>query len=174
MNILVHAVSCFTRDRIEWHGRRVVLFCFAALAVSAYSPAVLANSEREDKIADVLVWVIVVIVPIVAIALVWTLHVWPERVAEKRGHPQKDAIQALCFLSLVFGGLLWPFAMLWAYMRPPRVTLAKDNEHVSDDELSATPASLGEIDDLRIQLDVIKKRLDALDGLHSPPPGDSV
>jgi hypothetical protein len=172
VNTLAHAVSCFTRDRIGWRCRRVVLFCFAALAVSAYSPVVLANSEREDKIADVLVWVIVVIVPIVAVALIWTLHVWPERVAEKRGHPQKDAIQALCFLSLVFGGLLWPFAMLWAYMRPPRVTLARSDAPVPNDELSTTPASPDEIDALRIQLDAIKRRLDELDGLRSPPPGD--
>jgi len=33
-------------------------------------------------------------------------------------HPQTRAIQCLCLLSLVFGGLLWPIAWLWAYSKP--------------------------------------------------------
>ena len=42
----------------------------------------------------------------------------PEKIAEKRHHPQKDAIHTLCLLSLAFGGLLWPLAWLWAYTKP--------------------------------------------------------
>ena len=42
----------------------------------------------------------------------------PEKIAEKRHHPQKAAINTLCLLSLFFGGLLWPMAWLWAYTRP--------------------------------------------------------
>jgi CBS domain containing-hemolysin-like protein len=30
----------------------------------------------------------------------------------------RSAIQTLCLLSLVFGGLLWPLAWLWAYTKP--------------------------------------------------------
>jgi len=46
------------------------------------------------------------------------VHILPEKIAEKRHHPQKQAINTLCLLSLVFGGLLWPIAWLWAYTRP--------------------------------------------------------
>jgi hypothetical protein len=46
------------------------------------------------------------------------VHVLPEKIAEKRHHPQRDAIQTLCLLSLLFGGLLWPLAWLWAYTKP--------------------------------------------------------
>ena len=42
----------------------------------------------------------------------------PEKIAEKKKHPQTAAIQCLCLLSLVFGGLLWPIAWLWAYTKP--------------------------------------------------------
>ena len=42
----------------------------------------------------------------------------PERLAEKRHHPQTAAIQTLCLLSLAFGGLLWPLAWLWAFTKP--------------------------------------------------------
>ena len=43
------------------------------------------------------------------------MHVLPEKIAHKRHHPQTEAIQVLCLLSLVFGGMLWPLAWLWAY-----------------------------------------------------------
>jgi hypothetical protein len=46
------------------------------------------------------------------------VHVLPEKIAEKRHHPQKDSIKVLCILSLFFGGMLWPFAWLWAYTKP--------------------------------------------------------
>jgi len=54
----------------------------------------------------------------VLIVLFWMVHILPEKVAHKRGHPQFEAIRTLCLLSLLFGGLLWPLAWLWAYSKP--------------------------------------------------------
>ena len=71
-----------------------------------------------DTIADYVAIFALVFVPIVLIALFWMVHVLPEKIAHKRGHPQADAIHTLCMLSLVFGGLLWPLAWLWAYSKP--------------------------------------------------------
>ena len=64
------------------------------------------------------------IVPVVLIVLFWMVHVLPEKIAHKRHHPQVEAIQTLCLLSLVFGGLLWPLAWLWAYTKPVGYKLA--------------------------------------------------
>ena len=66
----------------------------------------------------ILAWVVIVVAPVIAIGLFLVVHVLPEKIAEKNHHPQQDAIKTLCFLSLVFGGMLWPFAWLWAYTRP--------------------------------------------------------
>ncbi len=52
------------------------------------------------------------------------VHVLPEKIAHKRHHPQAEAIHTLCLLSLVFGGLLWPIAWLWAYTKPVGYKLA--------------------------------------------------
>jgi hypothetical protein len=71
-----------------------------------------------DAAATYLAWFVVIFVPIGAIVLFWMVHVLPEKIAEKRHHPQKDAIHTLCLLSLAFGGLLWPIAWLWAYVKP--------------------------------------------------------
>ena len=60
------------------------------------------------------------------------VHVLPEKVAHKRHHPQTDAIQVLCLLSLVFGGLLWPLAWLWAYSKPVMYKLAYGTDKHDD------------------------------------------
>jgi hypothetical protein len=58
------------------------------------------------------------------------VHILPEKIAEKKGHPQAKAIQCLCLLSLVFGGLLWPLAWLWAYSKPALYKLAYGTDKV--------------------------------------------
>ena len=64
------------------------------------------------------------VVPVVLITLFWMVHVLPEKIAHKRHHPQLEGIRTLCFLSLAFGGLLWPLAWLWAYTKPVGYKLA--------------------------------------------------
>ena len=76
------------------------------------------KGEALDKAADVMSWIVLILVPVVGIAVFWLLHIMPEKIAEKRRHPQAKAIQCLCLLSLFFGGLLWPIAWLWAYTKP--------------------------------------------------------
>lgn len=77
-----------------------------------------ALAGLEETIADVMVWVVLLFLPIGGIYLFWKVHVMPEVFAEKNHHPNKRAIQVLCLLSLVFGGLLWPLAWLWAFTKP--------------------------------------------------------
>ena len=79
-----------------------------------------------------LAWVVLVLVPVVGITLFWIVHVMPEKIAHKNHHPQRKAIQTLCLLSLVFGGLLWPLAWLWAYTKPVGYKLAYGTEMHED------------------------------------------
>lgn len=76
------------------------------------------ESGVEDTIAEVVSWIALIVAPIAMIAGFLFVHVLPEKIAEKRNHPQAQAIKVLCFLSLIFGGLLWPLAWLWAYSKP--------------------------------------------------------
>ena len=59
-----------------------------------------------DTIADYMAIVVLFVVPALLIYVFWMVHIMPEKIAERRGHPQADAIKTLCLLSLVFGGLL--------------------------------------------------------------------
>jgi hypothetical protein len=141
-----------------------------------YSGQALASGKFEDQIADVVVWVVVILVPIVGITVFWILHIWPEKVAEQKHHPQAAAIQALCLMSLVFGGLLWPLAMLWAYMKPLEFRLARDDDDPPPrpgDTVRRTPATTAHADQaevtaLREHVATLQKRLDALDAGRGP------
>jgi len=86
--------------------------------VAAPARASFLSGEALDKAADVLAIFVIIIVPIVGVVVFWLVHILPEKFAHQRHHPQRDAIQVLCLLSLVFGGLLWPLAWLWAFTKP--------------------------------------------------------
>ncbi|QLI83262.1 DUF3302 domain-containing protein [Chitinibacter fontanus] len=119
----------------------------------------------EEKIADVMVWVVIAVVPLVAIYIFWKLHVLPEVIAEKKHHPQKDSIQVLCLLSLVFGGLLWPIAWLWAFTKPVTYKMAYGTDKHDDfflkpdGEHGSKPLDLAIVDD---EIMLLKERLDGL------------
>jgi len=100
--------------------RRAWLMSWLALGLAAPSTAraSMFQGETLDTVADVLSWVVLVVAPLAAIVIFWLVHILPEKIAEKRKHPQAKAIQVLCLLSLAFGGLLWPLAWLWAYTKP--------------------------------------------------------
>ena len=93
----------------------------AAAAVACWIPAAQASflkGDALDALANGVAWAALFIVPIVAIAVFLIIHILPEKIAEKRKHPQLAAIKTLCLLSLFFGGMLWPIAWLWAYTKP--------------------------------------------------------
>lgn len=92
--------------------------CVALLALPLSAHASFLPPEMMDKAAWGIAWFVVVVMPIAGIVLFWIVHVMPEKIAHKRHHPQREAIHVLCLLSLVFGGLLWPIAWLWAYTKP--------------------------------------------------------
>ena len=97
---------------------RNILFVLGLVLAPASAFASFLPPAMLDKAADIVAIVVLCIVPIVIIAVFWLVHVLPEKIAEKRQHPQKEAITTLCLLSLVFGGMLWPLAWIWAYTKP--------------------------------------------------------
>jgi hypothetical protein len=100
------------------------LFIGIILLLPTLAHASFLPPDLIDGVANIISWVVLIVIPVGAIALFWFVHIWPDTVAKKRQHPQRDAIHALCVLSLFFGGLLWPFAYLWAYTKPTMYKLA--------------------------------------------------
>jgi hypothetical protein len=89
------------------------------LANASFLPA-----DMIDGFANIVSWVVLILMPVGLIAGFWYVHILPDTIAKRREHPQRDAIHALCVLSFFVGGLLWPLAYLWAYTRPTMYKLA--------------------------------------------------
>jgi Protein of unknown function (DUF3302) len=168
-------------------SRTVVVGLLAAvwaLACPSAAYASLLSPEAEDALATYIAIFALFFVPILLIVLCWMVHVLPEKIAHKRHHPQLEAIKTLCLLSLVFGGLLWPIAWLWAYTKPigyklaygtdkspdyfkehglpePERPTADIRQRVAALEARGVPAS--ELDAIRTDLAALESRLAASD-----------
>jgi CBS domain containing-hemolysin-like protein len=112
----------------------------AALCAALPAHASLLSGGALDTAADVLSWVVLIVVPVVGIAVFWLVHILPEKIAEQKKHPQAKAIQVLCLLSLVFGGLLWPLAWLWAYTKPVLHKMAYGTDVSAEHDEASTAA----------------------------------
>ena len=135
-----------------------------AMFVVPSAHASMFKGETLDSVANAMAWFVLIVMPVAGVALFWIVHVLPEKIAAKRHHPNKDAIHVLCLLSLVFGGMLWPIAWLWAYTRPVAHKLAYGTEKhedyfVEQGELAATGKLAEEhVAQLRAELEHLKQR----------------
>jgi CBS domain containing-hemolysin-like protein len=131
--------------------------------------AMFLSGEALDTAADILALVVLLIVPATVIVLFWIVHVLPEKIAHKRHHPQRDAITTLCLLSLVFGGLLWPLAWLWAYTKPVGYRIAygtdKHDEYYDEMALKQREGKL-----LREEARHLREELEAMEARGALPP----
>lgn len=80
-----------SNERLSMRYGRGFWLAAATLAALPAHASMFAG-EALDKAADVLTIVVLIVVPIVAIAVFWIVHVLPEKIAHKRHHPQRDAI----------------------------------------------------------------------------------
>jgi CBS domain containing-hemolysin-like protein len=124
----------------------------AALLAAAPAHASFMQGETLAKAANVLAIVVIILVPIIGIVVFWLVHILPEKIAHKRQHPQTEAIQVLCLLSLVFGGLLWPLAWLWAYSKPVLYKMAYGTDKLEQHDAEATAAGATNLSDDVAQL----------------------
>ncbi len=163
----------------------VLLGGASLIGLPSTAHASLLSPEAEDAMATYIAIFALTFVPVALIALFWMVHVLPEKIAHKRHHPQFEAIKTLCLLSLVFGGLLWPIAWLWAYTKPVGYKLAYGTdkhpdyfkEHGIEDPdsptadlrlriagLEASGISASELEAIRADLAAIESRLTAATG----------
>jgi CBS domain containing-hemolysin-like protein len=155
-----------TRRNCRWPSRIASL---TACLLPGAAQASFLQGETLDSVAMGLAWFIVVVMPVVGIVVFWKLHILPEKIAEKRNHPQAAAIKTLCLLSLVFGGILWPLAWLLAYTKPVLYKMAygtDKGEHGGHQEPDVALAPDGgtstELRELRAELQSMKLRLEQI------------
>ena len=52
------------------------------------------------------------------VAAVVFLGMLPGKIAKKRHHPQAEAVNVAGWVGILAGGVLWPFALVWAFILP--------------------------------------------------------
>jgi NADH:ubiquinone oxidoreductase subunit 6 (subunit J) len=67
---------------------------------------------------DIFTFVVLAVLVAVGLYAAFVLGELPGRIAEKREHPQAEAIRVAGWIGLLTLGVLWPFALIWAYTRP--------------------------------------------------------
>src|SRR3954469_19054256 len=128
------------------------------LAAPTHAHASMFHGETLDSLANGIAWVAIVIAPLIGLVVFWLVHILPEKIAEKKKHPQTHAIQCLCLLSLCFGGLLWPIAWLWAYTKPVLHKMAYGtdvDERLAHDEAEGDKGPT-EVEQLRARIAVLE------------------
>ena len=132
----------------------LALFTTAAALMPTSAHASFLQGEALDNVADFMSWIVIILVPIVGIVAFRLVHILPEKIAMKKKHPQAKAIQCLCLLSLVSGGLPWPIAWLWAYTKPVLHKLAYGTDR---DEFHGHPSKA------EIELTALRSRITELE-----------
>ena len=145
-------------------GRATWAVWIFVLGLAGAGPCAAASSEFVDSAAHVLAVFIIIAVPIGGIVLFWLVHILPEKFAHQRHHPQLAAIKTLCLLSLVFGGILWPLAWLWAFTKPVMHQMAYGRDKHDDYyEKHGLPVPPDEPDALRSELDRVRHEIAELE-----------
>lgn len=69
---------------------------------------------------DIFALMILMVLAATAIAIFVALGMLPGHVARRRGHPWAEAVAVGGWATLIFGLVLWPLVLIWAYVDVPR------------------------------------------------------
>lgn len=89
---------------------------------------------------------------LVTVAVIVALGMLPGRIARARNHRYADAINAASWIGLALGGILWPFAFVWAFF-------PGDDEQSTENQQTAA---------LRQQVDQLQAELASLKASNHP------
>jgi hypothetical protein len=95
------------------------------------------------------------------VIIVVTLGKLPGQIAKQRNHPQAAAINIAGWLGVATLGVLWPLAMIWAFLRPFTATANGSNS----DEESQSVRGLnhdGQLANMQSQIDTLEATLNKL------------
>ncbi len=103
-------------------------------------PESLESDEMDSSFGalDAFAFVVFAVLIFVGVVIAVTLGKLPGQLAHKWNHPQASAINAMSWIGIATGGLLWPVAFIWAFTTP----FGKESTVKDDRGLSST----GEVD----------------------------
>lgn len=80
------------------------------------------------SVLDIFAWVVLVVLVGTLIAIFVFLAMLPGRIAQRRNHPQYEAVNVAGWLGAIALGVFWPLALVWAFYVSPGQKLPKTEE----------------------------------------------
>ena len=112
-------------------------------------------------------WFVLALLFGLAVAFIVWVGSRPKAIAEKRNHPQVDSINALAWFGLLFGGVGWVIAFVWALLRAGPL-----GTHAASDSIAPlNPNSDKRIDELTHENRSLKARVAELESKLSKTKG---
>ena len=68
---------------------------------------------------DIFAWIVLVVLLATIVAIFVALGMMPGHIAKRRGHPWAEAVTVGSWATLIFGFVLWPLVLIWAYVDVP-------------------------------------------------------
>jgi hypothetical protein len=67
---------------------------------------------------DIFAFIVIAVLFLTVTAIIVALGSLPGWIARKRNHPQAAAVNIASWLGIATGGILWPLALIWAFVVP--------------------------------------------------------
>jgi hypothetical protein len=68
---------------------------------------------------DIFAWIVLLILVASVLAMFFIAGYLPGHIAKSRGHPWAQAVTVAGWVTLLFGFVLWPVVLIWAYVDIP-------------------------------------------------------
>ena len=68
---------------------------------------------------DIFAWIVLIVLAASTVFVIVFMAMLPGMIAKRRNHPWATAVQVAGWVTLFFGFLLWPVAVIWAYVDVP-------------------------------------------------------
>lgn len=68
---------------------------------------------------DIFAWIVLLILVVSAVAMFFIAGSLPGHIAKSRNHPWAQAVTVAGWVTLVCGFVLWPVALIWAFVDVP-------------------------------------------------------
>ncbi len=68
---------------------------------------------------DIFAWIVMLILIASGLAIFFIAGYLPGHIAKSRGHPWAQAVTVAGWVTLLFGFVLWPVVLIWAYVDIP-------------------------------------------------------
>jgi len=81
---------------------------------------------------DIFALIVLLVLLFTAVAIWVALAMLPGKIAARRNHPQAEAINIGGWLGAILGGIFWPIFLIWAFMKPVRITTTGETEEVQE------------------------------------------